>query len=129
LPVPERAHAGDETLVPERVLHRRDGVQVQGLLLGEVLEVADALEAVHVIAVHVRHEDVVDAEEVEHGGMLRSCLVARRPQHAAVGVGTIDRKAEAVGLEQEGVGEVFLRERVADAEDIELHGRERSAVW
>jgi hypothetical protein len=59
---------------------------------------------------------------------LASGLVARRAEYVSVRIGAVDGQAKADRFEQERMREVLLRERVADPENIGLHGPRRSAV-
>jgi hypothetical protein len=92
-------------------------MEPERLLLGEMLEVPDPLETVHVVSVDVGHEHVVDSEEIERARQRRLHAVPRLTKDTPVRVRAVDRQAEAVVLEEQRVGDVPLAEGVADAED------------
>jgi len=113
LPVPERAHAGHESLLPDDAPELGRGDELQALAFDEVLVEAHALEAVHVIAVRVRDQHVVDASQGKRAARAPSSGGQRR----AIAVGAVDRELKAVAAEQERRRVVTLREGVAHTDD------------
>ena len=84
-------------------------------------------QPVHVIAMDVRDEHVVDREEVERllrfTRALGRCTIARLSKHAPVGVRAIDGEAEAVMLQEERMCDVLLAEGVTTPRTYNFTGK------
>jgi hypothetical protein len=83
---PELFHGRAQSVVPEDGGHLGRGVKRDPLPLREVLEEAHPFQTVHVVAVHVRDQHIVDVEQRQ----LSPARQRRIAQHRAIGIGTVD---------------------------------------
>src|SRR5262249_1786463 len=95
--VVQRLHRSAQALLPDHRAYVTAGVEPQAPHLCEALVERDALEPIHVIAVYVRDEHVVNRLERQRAAGAR----ARGAQHAAVAVWTIDGQAKTLIFEQQ----------------------------
>jgi hypothetical protein len=110
--VPELLHGRAQALFPDHLSDFGGRVQLDALSFGKPLVESHALEPVHVVAVDVRNEEMLDVVQQKAATRGRAHLF----QYAAIAVRTIHREPKAFARQEERSGVMILRERVSHAE-------------